>query len=267
MPLSRFSVALAVLCASSYASTAAAAAPTLYKCVTNGQVTYANEPCKGQSMQVVKGGDTNMVQVNSQKNTAPSDPSGADVPVVKLEPKTDTSTGPAASLGLGQAAPAAQNPAATHGNANERFIAQLQQQTQALAQQAAQAQTPAAPPALAPADWPQETASNSAATVQLPAGFEPLRMPTGEEIVAELRKSWQTELLPQLRSWLAYGLLLILVSSLLALFALYWVMRLAVKHGMLAAQNTPPKRLQLPPMAPPMAAAMQSPLSAVDIKS
>ncbi len=93
MPLSRFSFALAVLCASSYASTAAAA-PTLYKCVTNGQVTYANEPCKGQSMQVVKGGDANMVQVNSQKNMAPNDPSGADVPVVKLEPKTDTSTGP-----------------------------------------------------------------------------------------------------------------------------------------------------------------------------
>ncbi|MFI0546313.1 MAG: hypothetical protein ACH34Y_05290 [Brachymonas sp.] len=261
MPLSRFSFALAVLCASSYASTAAAA-PTLYKCVTNGQVTYANEPCKGQSMQVVKGGDANMVQVNSQKNMAPNDPSGADVPVVKLEPKTDTSTGPAASLGLGQAAPAAQNPATQPGNTNERFIAQLQQQTQALAQQAAQ--TPAASQALAPADWPQETASNSAATVQLPAGFEPLRMPTGEEIVAELRKSWQTELLPQLRSWLAYGLLLLLVSSLLALFALYWVMRLAVKHGILAAKNAPAKRVQLPPMA---AASMPAAISPVDIKS
>ena len=149
MPLSRFFFFFAVMCGSSYARMAGAA-PTLYKCVTNGQVTYANEPCKGQSMQVVKGGDANMVQVNSQKNMAPNDPSGADVPVVKLEPKTDTSTGPAASLGLGQAAPAAQNPATQPGNTNERFIAQLQQQTQALAQQAAQ--TPAASQALAPAD-------------------------------------------------------------------------------------------------------------------
>ena len=39
-----------------------------------------------------------------------------------------------------------------------------------------------------------------------------------------------------------------LAVAALLLFALYWVVRFAVKHGTLAAQNTPPKRLQLPPM-------------------
>ena len=56
MRLSRFSIALGLVCAL-FAATQARAS-TMYKCVTNGQVTYANEPCKGQTMQVVKGNDT-----------------------------------------------------------------------------------------------------------------------------------------------------------------------------------------------------------------
>lgn len=209
---------------------------TLYKCITNGAVTYANEPCKGQSMQVVKGNETNMVQVNGTKSSAVQDADAGDIPVVKLEPKADTQTGPAASLGLGSAAPAqAPNP----GSTNERFLAQLQQQTEALAQQT---QEPTANAA-----WPENPN-----LVQLPDGFEPLRMPTGEEIVAELRKSWKTELLPTLRGWLIYALGLLALASLLGGLLLYWVVRTGVKHGILAAQNSAAKRVQIPPMAQAM---------------
>ena len=108
----------------------------MYKCVTNGQVTYANEPCKGQTMQVVKGNDTNMVQVNTPKVPIGTEGSASDLPVVKLQPKIDTSVGEAANLGLGAAAPANKN--TDGGSANERFLKQLQAQTQALAQQQAQ---------------------------------------------------------------------------------------------------------------------------------
>ena len=73
-------------------------------------------------------------------------------------------------------------------------------------------------------------------------------MPTGAEIVAELRKSWQTEWQPLLKQWAISAFVCLLLLGILLLFALYWIVRLAVKHGTLAAQNTPPKRLQMPPM-------------------
>ena len=107
MRLSRFSIALGLVCAL-FAATQARAS-TMYKCVTNGQVTYANEPCKGQTMQVVKGNDTNMVQVNTPKVPIGTEGSASDLPVVKLQPKIDTSVGEAANLGLGAAAPANKN--------------------------------------------------------------------------------------------------------------------------------------------------------------
>lgn len=260
MSLSRFSAALVL--AYAFLLCNHAAAGTLYKCTSNGQVTYANEPCKGQSVQIVKGNDTNMVHINTPQapnaaNTAPAgDGNAGDLPVVKLQPKSDSSVGDAANLGLGAAAPAGKN--SDGGNANERFLKQLQAQTQALAQQQQQAQqgSPAAPNATAgeggnEADWPEALrlpGDASATKGQAPAGFEPLVMPTGAEIVAELRKAWLAEWQPAVRQWLVYALLAALASIALLLFALYWVVRFAVKHGNLAAQNTPPKRLQIPPM-------------------
>ena len=252
MRLSRFSIALGLVCAL-FAATQARAS-TMYKCVSNGQVTYANEPCKGQTMQVVKGNDTNMVQVNTPKVPIGTEGSASDLPVVKLQPKIDTSVGEAANLGLGAAAPANKN--TDGGSANERFLKQLQAQTQALAQQQAQQSAVATTDANADetgseADWPQALrlpTDPSVGQEQAPSGFEPLVMPTGAEIVAELRKSWQAELQPALSRWLVYAMLYALAVAALLLFALYWVVRFAVKHGTLAAQNTPPKRLQLPPM-------------------
>jgi hypothetical protein len=252
MRLSRFSAALGL--ASALLACSSAGASTMYKCVTNGQVTYANEPCKGQTMQVVKGNDTNMVQVNPSRSAAASDADAPDVPVIKLQPKADNSVGDAANLGLGAAAPAGKN--AEAGSANERFLKQLQAQTQALAQQQSQpsaGHAPARDDAGSEADWPanlRRPADASAApdATAAPAGFEPLVMPTGAEIVAELRKSWQAEWLPALRQWLIAALLCALAAAALLLFALYWIVRFAVKHGVLAAQNTAPKRLQIPPM-------------------
>ena len=75
-----------------------ASAATLYKCTSNGEVTYANEPCKGQKMEVVKGKDTNMVHVNGAPPAA-ADNASAEVPIVKLQPKTDSGMGDAAALG------------------------------------------------------------------------------------------------------------------------------------------------------------------------
>ncbi len=238
----------------------AAQAATLYKCTNNGEVTYANEPCKGQKMEVVKGKDTNMVHVNESKSTSTSTAAGTgagigdggsatpDIPVVKLQPKTDSSMGDAANLGLGAAAPAG----AGKGQTNERFLQQLQAQTQALAQQ-----NQAGEEMLAgdnEGEWPAalRRPEDGAAAGQAPAGFEPLVMPTGAEIVTELRKAWLAELLPTLKLWLSYALLLGLLAGALGLLTLYWVMRLAVKHGMIAAQNTGPRRVQLPPLAKPM---------------
>ena len=230
-----------------------ASAATLYKCTSNGEVTYANEPCKGQKMEVVKGKDTNMVHVNGAPPIA-ADNASAEVPIVKLQPKTDSGMGDAAALGLGAAAPAGKS--ADGSSANERFLRQLQAQTQALAQQQAQQSAVATTDANADetgseADWPQALrlpTDPSVGQEQAPSGFEPLVMPTGAEIVAELRKSWQAELQPALSRWLVYAMLYALAVAALLLFALYWVVRFAVKHGTLAAQNTPPKRLQLPPM-------------------
>lgn len=258
MSLSRFSAAIALAC--SVLPCSHAVAGTLYKCTSNGQVTYANEPCKGQSMQIVKDNDSNMVHVNTPKvpNSPPAnDGSAAELPVVKLQPKSDSSVGEAANLGLGAAAPSgAKN--SDSGTANERFLKQLQAQTQALAQQQQQMQQgrPPAPNSTATeegneADWPQALrlpSDGNATPGQAPAGFEPLVMPTGAEIVAELRKIWQAEWQPAVRQWLIYALFGALAAAALLLFALYWVLRFAVKHGTLAAQNTPPKRLQIPPM-------------------
>ena len=159
MRLSRFSIALGLVCAL-FAATQARAS-TMYKCVTNGQVTYANEPCKGQTMQVVKGNDTNMVQVNTPKVPIGTEGSASDLPVVKLQPKIDTSVGEAANLGLGAAAPANKN--TDGGSANERFLKQLQAQTQALAQQQAQQSAVVTTDANADetgseADWPKHCA-------------------------------------------------------------------------------------------------------------
>ncbi len=235
-----------------------ASAATLYKCTSNGEVTYANEPCKGQKMEVVKGKDTNMVHVNGAPPTA-ADNASAEVPVVKLQPKTDSGMGDAAALGLGAAAPAGKS--ADGSSANERFLRQLQAQTQALAQQQAQQQAQQAGGAMPAdasvqeqgneADWPEALrlpSEANAAKGQAPAGFGPLVMPTGAEIVAELRKSWQTEWQPLLKQWAISAFVCLLLLGILLLFALYWIVRLAVKHGTLAAQNTPPKRLQMPPM-------------------
>lgn len=278
MPLSRFSFVLALLCTSSYG---VATASTLYKCTSNGQVTYANEPCKGQTMQVVKGNDTNMVQVNTPKTPPAGDGSAADLPTVKLQPKTDTSVGEAANLGLGAAAPAGKN--ADAGSANERFLKQLQAQTQALAQQ--QAQQQALPPnGAAPADasaqeegseadWPealrlpQDASAGNADQGQVPPGFEPLVMPTGAEIVAELRKIWLAEGLPAARTWAIKALLCLLLLGGIFLFALYWIVRFAVKHGTLAAQSTPPKRLQIPPMPKVQLQPMPQPMPKIDPKN
>ncbi len=229
-------------------------AATLYKCTNNGEVTYANEPCKGQKMEIVKGKDTNMVHVNGAPPAAAGNASD-EVPVVKLQPKTDTGMGDAAALGLGAPAPASKT--AEGGSANERFLKQLQAQTQALAQQQGQAQsqqtTQAAPDEGSEADWPAALRLPSDGTApasqpQAPAGFEPLVMPTGAEIVAELRKIWQAEGQPALRAWAIKAVFCLLLLAGIFFLALYGVVRFAVKHGTLAAQNTPPKRLQIPPM-------------------
>ncbi len=253
-------------------------AATLYKCTNNGEVTYANEPCKGQKMEIVKGKDTNMVHVNGAP-PAPAGNASEEVPVVKLQPKTDTGMGDAAALGLGAAAPAGKN--TEGGSANERFLKQLQAQTQALAQQQSQAanqqagqpaQTSTAADEGSEADWPAalRLPSEGAAPdgqAQAPAGFEPLVMPTGAEIVAELRKIWQAEAQPALRAWAIKALLCLLLLAGIFFLALYVVVRFAVKHGTLAAQNTPPKRLQIPPMPQVKLQAMPQAMPKIEPKN
>jgi len=209
-------------------------AGTLYKCMSNGQITYANEPCKGQSVQVIKPNDTGggVVQINGDRGNKTPASDVPDIPVVKLEPKSDSA---GSSLPPNLAAEAAAN-AHNSGNTgngsstNERFLSQLQQQTQQLAAQAAGSLPPAS--AAAPALAASGAASGAAGLID-PMLFP--APPSAKDIMQEAQTQFNQNWRPALVRGLIEACVFILAFVLVILAGLYFLIRTAVKHGVRAA--------------------------------
>lgn len=192
-------------------------AAELYKCTTNGEVTYSNEPCKGQRMEKVDKG--NMVHINDSPNLAPAlesatppAPAAADVPLVQWH--DDSAPAPVAAPAPIQAAP----PSGTGS-----FLQRLQEETQSWM---------AANPGQAPA------AQNSQIMTQIQEMMADLAltmMPNTQDLAQETEKIIEHTVAPKLRKLLLQIGLGLLVLGLLLLGLTYAVVRLAVAHA-LAAQ-------------------------------
>ncbi len=240
---------LAAACALSlsWASPSAHAAK-LYKCTTHGEVTYSNEPCRGQSMQVVQPNDGNMVTINSPREQARAELAGEapELPTIKLPASGAQDLPPSfTAQDIGQAA--APMPADGGQNAAEGFLRRLQAETQALQQnltqqQQSQSAAPAAEQQADDAAWAAALgqAANPAVISQMQEMMADLALaalPNAQDLATEgervLREAWW----PKLRRLMLYSALALIGFGLVFLLCIYWIVRLALRHGLAAAQR------------------------------